>query len=223
MEHLLDSGRPISASTLIMAARSGDLDTVRLFHTRGVPLWDGACEEEPEEEEKVEAEDTGNLESMRYFVNMVRRKDLRGKKIIAIREPPEDPEVMWQALRYGWAMGAPVTPAVEAAFRGKRAATCATLLCFRVAAKLGLAEETASEHGPTWAVMGRVPPELVEKVVVHADFEIPDTVRRGLPTARSVMLPLPHFPYAVWMRDDPALVREFLRWSMTDTWSRMAV
>ncbi len=45
MEHLLDSGHPIKTNTLIMAARSGDSDTVRLFHTRGVPLWDGVYEE----------------------------------------------------------------------------------------------------------------------------------------------------------------------------------
>jgi hypothetical protein len=221
IEHLLDNGRPVKTNTLIMAARSGDLDTVRLFHTRGVPLWDGACVEEPEAE--GEAEDGGRRDPMAWMVKLVRKQDLREKKIIAVRQPPEDPEVMWQALRYGWAMGAPVPPALEAAFTAKRAATRATLLCFRVAAKLSDAEETASEQGATWAAMGRVPPELIEKIVVHADFEIPDTLRRSLPTERSVMLPLPHPPYAVCMRDDPALVGAFLRWSMTDTFSRMAV
>jgi hypothetical protein len=139
---------------------------------------------------------------------MLQKKCLQENKIMAIHQPPENPEVMWNALQYGWAMGAPVTPALEAAFAAKRVGTRATLLCFHVAAKRGQAEEIAPEHAAMWAAMGRVPPELVGKIVVHADFEIAETLyrsHRSLPTRRSVILSLPAAPTTVWVRDEPAL------------------
>jgi hypothetical protein len=36
-------------------------------------------------------------------------------------------------------------------------------------------------HRAAWDVMGRMPIELLENILVLADFEIPESLRRGLP------------------------------------------
>ncbi len=63
---------------------------------------------------------------------------------ITIPEIPDSADAVWAALRYGWVMGAPVTPVMEAAFSAQRTATRATLLCFHVASRrrqVGRADE----------------------------------------------------------------------------------
>jgi hypothetical protein len=101
---------------------------------------------------------------------------------------------MWAAVRYvrgavryvyGAYMGAPFTPVVHEVFRFKRIATRAVLLCFHVAGRLSRETQTGRKRA-AWAGMGRMPPELIEKVLVDADLEIPESIGRGLPVQSSV-------------------------------------
>jgi hypothetical protein len=168
--HLLDWGWPIHPGTLIWAARRGDLDAMRTLHARGAPLWEAAYDEEPEDGQL-----SCNLRS--GPLDLKRRIMAAGRRTITIPQIPDDSDSMWAALRYGWVMGAPVTPVMEETFKAQRAATRATLLCFHVASRLSRGEGTSDEL-TMWAVMGRVPIELVEKMVLNASFEIYETVRR---------------------------------------------
>jgi hypothetical protein len=96
---------------------------------------------------------------------------------------------MYAAMRYASCMGAPVTPFVEKIFRDERAATRAVLLSFHVATRLSQGEGPL-KHTAMWAVMARMPLELVETVLVHAVMEIPESLRRSLPPQRSVRVEL---------------------------------
>jgi hypothetical protein len=97
--------------------------------------------------------------------------------IVTIREISEYADSVWAALRYGWVMGAPVTPVMEEVFEAQRAATRATLCCFHVASRLELGDGT-SEQQDAWGAMGRVPMDLIEKILLGAHFEIWETLHR---------------------------------------------
>jgi hypothetical protein len=92
---------------------------------------------------------------------------------------------MWTALRYGGLMGAPVSPAMEELFEAKRRSTCAVLLCFHVATGLSQGEG-AVEQLAAWSGMRRMPMELIEKILVFAELEIPESLRRALPRKQCV-------------------------------------
>jgi hypothetical protein len=262
LEHLLEKGCPIHPVTLISAAERGDVDCVRLLHGAGVALWDGAYVEADIKDERR---------------RMEAKHHLLMKRIVAVPMLPEDAEGMRRVLRYGWAMGAPLTPGMEEVFRAHRAATRTTLLCFHVAERLGrgtrsLSQETGSltqgigalgqgtgsltertgsraqgtvsrtqgpgflfqESGPlsqgtrsfgqgtacepqgtgslgqgiskqtaVWSAMGRMPIELVEQILLHAELELPETLRRQLPTERSVVSWEDIPRQVVWMRKEP--------------------
>jgi hypothetical protein len=133
LQYLLDKGCPIHPATLISAARRGDLDTVRFLHSKGVPLWDAAQETGAT---YVDADDYDD--GLGYFAHTpveIQEYFRREYKVIAVPQTPEDAAHMWAALRYGCAMGAPVTPVVEDVFAAKRAATRAALLCFHAAGR----------------------------------------------------------------------------------------
>jgi hypothetical protein len=92
---------------------------------------------------------------------------------------------MYRAMRYVSCMGAPVTPSMEKIFRDERAATRALLLSFHVATRMGQGKGICKQ-GAALDGMARMPPELIEKVLVHADVEIPELLGRSLPPQRSV-------------------------------------
>jgi hypothetical protein len=115
-------------------------------------------------------------------------------------------------LQYGWAMGAPLTPAMEELFMAKRAATRSMLLSLTAAARLSKKEGISSQQRAAWDVMGRVPLELVEKVFVRTDFETEDTFGRQASNS-SVKVQIPHPPHEVWMRNDDVRIEAFQRWA----------
>jgi hypothetical protein len=125
LQHIFAKGCPIDTSLLMWSARGGDLDSVRFLHSRGVHFWAGAYQEE--------AYDTETAHPLLPCTLKTTQEALHKQKVVAIPEEPEDAEPMLRALRYAWAMGAPLPPAVEEVFRAKRAATRATVLCFGVA------------------------------------------------------------------------------------------
>ncbi len=180
LQHILDKGSSVDARTVTCAAQAGDVDLVRFLHTRGVRLWEEACEAE-----------TKSSAFLLYFSSKTR---------VVVPTVLKNAALMWDALRYGWAMGAPVTPAMAEAFKAKRAATCATLLCFHVATRLSEGRGAAGEQGAAWGGMGRVPVELIEKLLLQADFEIPETLRRSLPRDSCGVLVDVRPPHMVWMR-----------------------
>jgi hypothetical protein len=104
---------------------------------------------------------------------------------IRIHEVPEHAEGVWRAFLYGRAMGAPLTPGMEDICKVKRAGARATLLCFHASARLSRGEGTPTTRA-VWAQMAHVPIELVERIVVLADLEIPDSMLRIRPTNRTV-------------------------------------
>jgi hypothetical protein len=81
--------------------------------------------------------------------------------------------------------GAPVPSVVKDALKAQRSATRAVLLSFRVAARLS-AGEGARGQKAAWAVMGCVPIELIEKILVLAQVEVTESVRQPLEPARRV-------------------------------------
>ncbi len=92
---------------------------------------------------------------------------------------------MWKALRYGSCKGAPVTPLVEEMFAAERRAL---LLSFHVAPRLSEGDGQPKGKKATWAVMGRVPPELIHRVLVHADLDIAEAFQQSLFRQPSVLV-----------------------------------
>jgi hypothetical protein len=260
LHYLLDHDCAIHPGTLILAALRGDLDTVQLLHSRGVPLWIGALEED------VNVCDVFGVVHREYG----ERAGRLVKNIISVPQAAEDVVPMWETVCYGWARGAPVTQVMEKMLEEKRPVTRAALLCFHVAAGLSVGEGASREQGAgglsvgegvsrehrgaglsvgegasreqraarlsveegasreqkaaglsggegasrknrvtglsvgegtsrkngaaglsggegpsreqraAWAVMGRIPGEVVGKLLVHAKFETPDTLHRKL-------------------------------------------
>jgi hypothetical protein len=105
-------------------------------------------------------------------------------RIIMIAQRAEECTPMWKALRYGSCMGSPVTPFVERMFRAERSAV---LLSFHVAGRLSEWQGDPKQKA-TWALMGRVPPEVIHKLLVHADLEISEAWQGNLSRPRSVLV-----------------------------------
>ncbi len=198
LEHLLDNGRHIHPAVVIWAATGGDLEAVRLLHSRGVPFWHSACEEDKWDRE---------VRDRRRELHFAYRRDMLSRGIISVPETAEDTEDMRDALHYAWAMGAPLTPVMEELFDAKRAGTRATLLCFHVAMGLSQMAGSSSEQRDAWAGMGRVPLELIERILVDAEYEITDALRRSVLRDRSVKVDqLATAPWRIlWMRKDGVL------------------
>jgi hypothetical protein len=205
LQYVSDQGRPIHTDVLMWVAGSGDVDLVRLLHSRGVGLWAGAFERIPLNETALRPE----------FTHMWRyqKRALRQQEIIALPKRPEDVAKMWGVLQYGWAMGAPLTPAIEEVFRAKRAATRATLLCFIVAARPSRQLGMSPRQRAALAVMGRMPIEMVAKIILRADFETEHTLYCSRASNCSVKVQIPHPPHEVWMRNDDALIAAFQEWA----------
>jgi hypothetical protein len=161
----------------------GDVECVRYLHERGVKLWERAWEAGEWYHRRVRHEDLRARE--------IRENMCVHKRLLPIYWTPKRADRMWAAVRYGAYMGAPLSPAAYAVFRVKRAATRAVLLCFHVAGRL-IRETRIGRKRAAWAGMGRVPPELIEKVLIHADLEIPESIRRGLPVQCSVRVQMTH-------------------------------
>jgi hypothetical protein len=192
LEHILAKGCPIHTGTLVWAARQGDAECVRLLHRAGVPLWAHAWEETPQD-------DYPESKSVSCACTRCGLWPLAAEKILAIPCTPENAEYMWGPLRYGWEMGAPVTTLMEEVFKAKRSATRAVLACFHVASGLSQGKGTP-ERKAAWSVMGRIPLELIDEILVRADLEIPESVRRGLPGGRSVRVQALTTSWGWWQR-----------------------
>jgi hypothetical protein len=169
--HIIDKEHPIHAGCLILAARNGDVDLVRFLHSRGAPLWDHARDDAAEEP---------NSSGQACSCISCRLYHLPSKGIIALPCMPEDANRMWQSLRYGGFMGAPLSPAMEEMFRAQRRSTRGVLLSFHVATRLSQGWGVAVRRA-AWSAMGRMPMELIEKILILAELEIPESLRRGLP------------------------------------------
>ncbi len=189
-------------------AASGDLDLVRLLHSRGVGLWAGAYKKKPLCASAPPWLSLGIHDSVKKEKEALREQDF-----IAIPQIPKDVVTMSRVLQYGWAMGAPLTPAIEEVFRAKRAATRSTILCFKAAARLSREVGISPRQRAALAVMGRMPIEMVETILMHADFETEHTLRRSRASDCSVEVKLPCSPLVVWMRDDIVQIEAFQRWA----------
>jgi hypothetical protein len=197
LQHLLYKGCSIHPGTLIRAAQIGDLDTLRFLHCRGAPLREAAYDEQAHEDQ---ADSTVPLNTTTSQERSGALMDGR----TATPQSPQDADAMWAALRYGWVMGAPVTPVMEDMFKAQRAATRATLLSFHVSSRLSRGEGT-SEQRDTWGVMGRVPIHVIEKIILGANFEICETLHRPFqsgPTASVRVGEVPEW----WSRGGPIRV-----------------
>jgi hypothetical protein len=86
---------------------------------------------------------------------------------------------MWGPLMYGAARRAPVTRIVVEMLKTRRSAACSVLLSFHAASRLGQGEGTPEDRA-AWALMGRMPSELVSKILVHADLEMSESLHRIL-------------------------------------------
>ncbi len=172
LAYLLDQGCPIHPETLIFAATSGDLDSVRFLHSHGVGLWDAAGEAMGAGWRQMDAFADGPPGMLDKYVQ-------RNKKTIC--ESPDGCDHMWSCLWYGWGMGAPLTPAMEKVVTVGRAATRATLLCFGAATRLSQGDGKPPGHRAASAAMDRMPIELLEKIILLADFEMSESLHRRLP------------------------------------------
>jgi hypothetical protein len=168
------NGCPIHPGTLIWGARGGDLKSVRFLHGIDVKFWEYACKEEDIDDINFSRNADVAASWKRYMLK---------EKILVVPQAPEEPVL--RAMQYGWMRGAPMTPAVEALFRAKRAATRATLLCFHVATALSRKAETPPELRTSFAAMGRIPMELIEILLEEAGLETKDTLRCSLPAGSS--------------------------------------
>jgi hypothetical protein len=96
-------------------------------------------------------------------------------------------------------MGAPVTSLMEEVFKAKRRATRAMLACLHVATALSQGKGTV-ERKAAWSVMGRIPLELIDEILLRADLEIPESLRRGLPGGRTVRVQAVTTSWGWWQR-----------------------
>jgi hypothetical protein len=163
LQYIIDEGCPIHAWSLILAAGDGYVDCV---HSRGFSLW-----------EKAEDRDATNRTCSCISCEPV---DCASERTITFPCKPEDASRMYTALLYGALMGAPLSPAMEDMFKTQRKSTCAVLLCFHVATGLSQGEGS-EEQRAAWSCMGRIPLGVIEKILLLADLEIPESLRRGLP------------------------------------------
>jgi hypothetical protein len=174
IKRILGTGCPIHPGTLIWGARGGDLPAVRYLHGLDVKLWEYACKEEDIDDINFSSNADVAASWKRYMLK---------EKILVVPQAPE--ERVLKAMQYGWMKGAPLTPAMEALFRAKRAATRATLLCFHVATALSSKAETPPELRTSFAAMGRFPMDLIDILLKEADLETEDTLCRSLPARNS--------------------------------------
>jgi hypothetical protein len=141
-----DKGCPIHTDLLIWVAGSGDLELVRLLHSRGVGLWAGAYEEQALYPTVHRCSWQSPTTVGVAFLGNIKKDDLRQQEVIAIPRKPQDVAEVWRVLQYRWAMGAPLTPAMEEVFMAKRAATRSTLLSLKVADRLSRKEGISSQE-----------------------------------------------------------------------------
>jgi hypothetical protein len=171
-DYLFDQNWPIHPHNMIKAAQRGDLDFVRLLQERRVPLWSGACEEKPREPRDVMMHDCS-------YSYSAAAQYCRVNNIILIPANQQAGGGLWTVLRWGHACGAPVSPRVEDAFKAGRLATRAVMLSFHAAGRLSRGDD-AGDHKAAWASMHAIPIELIEKILLHADLEIPESIRKPL-------------------------------------------
>jgi hypothetical protein len=174
LQHVIDSTRPIHPATLTWGARGGDLQAVRFLHSRGVQLWEYACKEEDFDDIRFNRLGSTATCWKCYVLH---------RNVLVV--PPMPDKCVLQAMQYGWVRGAPMTPAMETLFRAKRAATRAILNCFHVATSLSNREETSPQLRTTFAVMGKTPMHLIERLLMEADLEIRDTLCCSPPASNS--------------------------------------
>jgi hypothetical protein len=162
LQHVLDSGCRIHPGTLVSAAMRGDTEFVRWLHSRGVPLWEHAWHLRTHEEWRA----------LPPFCACSQYELADGDEpVLGVPDEPGAVRHMWGPLMYGAAHGAPVTYLVVDMMKAQRSAACAVLLSFHAASRLSLGEG-AAEQRAAWAVMGRVPAEIVETILGLADLEI---------------------------------------------------
>jgi hypothetical protein len=190
LRHIVASGCAIHQGTLIWSAFQGDVDSVRLLHEGGVPLWVRAW--------ALEVDPGDGPFGFEMLPGLHHMSHAEQHNLIVVPQTSEAGAHMGKVLRYAACMGAPVTPRMEEMLRADRAGTRAVLLSFHVAARLsqGKGSPTQRAHvGPhvahhVAAVMAQMPPELIDKVLVHADLEIPESVRRIVPQQPCVRVQL---------------------------------
>jgi hypothetical protein len=173
-QHLFDSGCRIHPGTLISAAMHGDTDFVRWLHNRGVPLWTYAREVRPRD--KYGGLPTFCARNLYEYAKY---------ELLTIPDEPEAARHMWGALMYGAAHGAPLTPIVVEMLKARRSAACAVLLSFHAASRLCQGKGTPEDRA-AWAVMGRMPSELVNKILVLADLEMTESLYHILRDAKII-------------------------------------
>jgi hypothetical protein len=176
LQHLLEKDCPIHPGTLISAAVRGDVACMRVLHDGGVPFWERAWEVGHDPKRRNSS------------VPHLRLGHCMQNSISPVPYRPEDEVLMYKAMRYASCLGAPVTPSMEKIFGDERATTRAVLLSFHVAARLSQGKGRKKQRA-AWGGMARMPAELIEKVLVHAELEIPESLRRSLPLQRSVRVP----------------------------------
>lgn len=174
LQHMFEQGCPMHPGNLIMAAQAGGLDYARFLHKHGIPLWTRACEEDPYADQSCGPNFPGTKRDDHCLDNNI------------LPMPSADKAGgMFDILRWGHALGAPLTPAIEDLIRAKRAATRAVLLSFHGATRLRRGEGTRAQRR-AWANMGAIPCELVEEILLKAKLELPETLGRCLPAHRLV-------------------------------------
>ncbi len=162
------------------------MKAVRALHGRGVSLWDQAWEAENDEPTiQPLGEGGGDATSQPCPCTSCEVRRCAVRNIILLPRKPERASHMWEALRYGWAMGAPLTPAMEEVFAAQRSSTRAVLLSFHVALRLSQGKG-ASKQKAAWKGMARMLIDLIEEILVLAGLEIPELVRRPLPRGHTV-------------------------------------
>jgi hypothetical protein len=169
LSHILDKGCPVDTGALITAVRNGDLELVRNLHGRGVRLWTSICAEEASRQ----------LTFWLPTYCLCNQYNAAAEGRLAIPSDPRHARHMWSALKYCAVMGAPLTPAMWQVFKRQRECTRAVLLCFHAATRLSQGEGSQDEKA-AWGAMACVPSELIEKVIVLAEFEISESLRRRL-------------------------------------------
>jgi hypothetical protein len=112
LQYLAHKGCPIHPDTLIWAAQSGDVDTVRFLHSRGVRLWHAAYEDLLQTW-RIDAIYSGRSQALGKLTR-------RNLGVLALPSTPGEGDHMWGTLMYGWVMGAPVTPVMSKALMSMR-------------------------------------------------------------------------------------------------------
>ncbi len=227
MQYLLDNQRVIQPRTLVCAAMRGDLGAVRFLHDRGVQLWTAAWEAERGDGEHQSTVDRRVFQTLAFTTGTIAIPQMpqdaahmwRALQYGWVMGAPLTPAMAdvfkskraaTRATLLCFHVAARMSQGTGSLSQGTGSLSQGTASLGQGTGSLtqgtgSLSDEEGTSRRAVWAGMGRVPIELLEKILVYAGFEIYESLRRSAPRGGLVHVHCVHplvDDIMVWVRSD---------------------